>query len=125
MADAGVPERVEFGSGVASGLLILLATGRSGRDTDEGDSGKMGQGLRHRLKIGLQLSGITREEPKKTASKGKTSGTPGNDFMRTNLATVLDPNRRSNDAGEFDGALRRRIVGQEQALEKVVVYENC
>jgi len=40
VADAGVPERVEFGSGVASGLLILLATGRSGRDTDEGDSGK-------------------------------------------------------------------------------------
>src|ERR1700728_2820905 len=84
----------------------------------------MGQGLRHRLKIGLQLSGITREEPKKTASKGKTSGTPGNDFMRTNLATVLDPNRRSNDAGEFDGALRRRIVGQEQAVEKVVeIYQ--
>src|ERR1700724_2088771 len=44
--------------------------------------------------------------------------------MRTNLATVLDPNRRSNDAGEFDGALRRRIVGQEQAVEKVVeIYQ--
>ena len=44
--------------------------------------------------------------------------------MRTNLATVLDPNRRSNDAGEFEGALRRRIVGQEQAVEKVVeIYQ--
>jgi ATP-dependent Clp protease ATP-binding subunit ClpB len=44
--------------------------------------------------------------------------------MRTNLATVLDPNRRSNDAGEFDAALRRRIVGQEQAVEKVVeIYQ--
>src|SRR4030088_1235112 len=44
--------------------------------------------------------------------------------MRTNLATVLDPNRRSNDAGEFDGALRRRIVGQDQAVEKVVeIYQ--
>jgi len=44
--------------------------------------------------------------------------------MRTNLATVLDPNRRSNDAGEFDGALRRRIVGQDAALEKVVeIYQ--
>src|ERR1700716_2647284 len=44
--------------------------------------------------------------------------------MRTNLATVLDPNRRSNDAGEFDAALRRRIVGQDQALEKVVeIYQ--
>src|SRR5487761_685870 len=44
--------------------------------------------------------------------------------MRTNLATVLDPNRRSNDAGEFDGALRRRIVGQDAAIEKVVeIYQ--
>src|ERR1700726_1188905 len=44
--------------------------------------------------------------------------------MRANLATVLDPNRRSNDAGEFEAALRRRIVGQEQAVEKVVeIYQ--
>jgi ATP-dependent Clp protease ATP-binding subunit ClpA len=44
--------------------------------------------------------------------------------MRTNLATVLDPNRRSNDAREFDNALRRKIVGQDQAIEKVVeIYQ--
>src|ERR1700749_1829128 len=44
--------------------------------------------------------------------------------MRTNLATVLDPNRRSNHAGEFDAALRRRIVGQDQAVEKVAeIYQ--
>src|ERR1700758_3093021 len=44
--------------------------------------------------------------------------------MRTNLATVLDPNRRSNDAGDFDGTLRRKVVGQEQALDKVVeIYQ--
>jgi ATP-dependent Clp protease ATP-binding subunit ClpB len=44
--------------------------------------------------------------------------------MRTNLATVLDPNRRSNDAKEFDTALRRKIVGQDQAVEKVVeIYQ--
>ena len=44
--------------------------------------------------------------------------------MRTNLATVLDPNRRSNDAGEFETALRRRIVGQDQAIEKVTeIYQ--
>jgi ATP-dependent Clp protease ATP-binding subunit ClpB len=44
--------------------------------------------------------------------------------MRTNLATVLDPNRRSNDAKEFEGALRRKIVGQDQAVEKVVeIYQ--
>src|SRR5713226_8051056 len=44
--------------------------------------------------------------------------------MRTNLATVLDPTRRSNDAKEFDNALRRKIVGQDQAIEKVAeIYQ--
>src|SRR5215468_6671997 len=44
--------------------------------------------------------------------------------MRTNLATVLDPNRRSSDAKEFDTALHRKIVGQDQAVEKVVeIYQ--
>ena len=44
--------------------------------------------------------------------------------MRTHLATVLDPNRRSNDAREFDNALRRKIVGQDQAIDKVVeIYQ--
>jgi len=44
--------------------------------------------------------------------------------MITHLATVLDPNRRSNDAREFDTALRRKIVGQDQALDKVVeIYQ--
>src|SRR5579885_3306815 len=44
--------------------------------------------------------------------------------MRTNLATVLDPNRRSNDAKDFDSALRRKVVGQDQAIEKVVeIYQ--
>ena len=44
--------------------------------------------------------------------------------MRTNLATVLDPSRRSNDARDFDAALRRKIVGQDQAIEKVAeIYQ--
>src|SRR5712672_1907351 len=62
---------------------------------------------------------------KKAKRKESTSGEePGSDPMRTNLATVLDPNRRSNDAGEFDSALRRRIVGQEQAVDKVAeIYQ--
>src|SRR2546423_10139542 len=52
------------------------------------------------------------------------SGSPAHDLMRTNLATVLDPNRRSNDAGEFDAALRRRIVGEDAAVDKVVeIYQ--
>ena len=43
----------------------------------------------------------------------------GPEVMRTNLATVLDTNRRSNDARDFEGSLRRKVVGQDQALEKV------
>jgi ATP-dependent Clp protease ATP-binding subunit ClpA len=44
--------------------------------------------------------------------------------MRTGLNTALDPTRRSNDAQDFDTQLRRRIVGQEQAIEKVVeIYQ--
>ena len=73
--------------------------------------------------MSLQDPAITIEEPKKTAERESVRGT-GNDLMRTNLATVLDPNRRSNDAGEFDSALRRRIVGQDAAVEKVVeIYQ--
>jgi ATP-dependent Clp protease ATP-binding subunit ClpB len=49
---------------------------------------------------------------------------PGNETMRTNLATVLDPSRRSNDARDFETALRRKIVGQDQAIEKVAeIYQ--
>src|SRR6059036_1967837 len=44
--------------------------------------------------------------------------------MKTILSTVLDPTRRSNDARDFEGALRRKIVGQDQAVEKVVeIYQ--
>jgi len=44
--------------------------------------------------------------------------------MKSVVNTVLDPTRRSNDAREFDNALRRRIVGQDQAVEKVVeIYQ--
>ena len=44
--------------------------------------------------------------------------------MKNILNAVLDPTRRSSDAREFEAALRRRIVGQEPALEKVVeIYQ--
>jgi ATP-dependent Clp protease ATP-binding subunit ClpA len=49
---------------------------------------------------------------------------PGPEPMRTNLATVLDPNRRSNDARDFETSLRRKIVGQDQAIEKIAeIYQ--
>jgi len=44
--------------------------------------------------------------------------------MRTGLNTVLDPSRRSSDALDFETSLRRKIVGQELAVEKVVeIYQ--
>jgi ATP-dependent Clp protease ATP-binding subunit ClpB len=44
--------------------------------------------------------------------------------MKTVLNTVLDPTLRSSDAKEFDNSLRRRIVGQDPAIEKVVeIYQ--
>jgi ATP-dependent Clp protease ATP-binding subunit ClpB len=44
--------------------------------------------------------------------------------MKTVVNTMLDPTRRSNDAREFEGSIRRRIVGQDQAVEKVVeIYQ--
>lgn len=44
--------------------------------------------------------------------------------MKTGLNTALDPTRRSSDAQDFDSALRRKIVGQEAAVEKVVeIYQ--
>ena len=44
--------------------------------------------------------------------------------MKTGLNTALDPSRRSNDAQEFENALRRRIVGQDAAIEKVTeIYQ--
>lgn len=44
--------------------------------------------------------------------------------MKTGLHTALDPSLRSRDAQEFEATLRRKIVGQESALEKVVeIYQ--
>src|SRR5581483_10692627 len=44
--------------------------------------------------------------------------------MKTGLNATLDPSRRSPEALEFESALRRRIVGQDQAIEKVTeIYQ--
>src|SRR5258706_5612617 len=45
-------------------------------------------------------------------------------IMRTGLNTALDPSRRSNDARDFETALRRKIVGQDVAIDKVAeIYQ--
>jgi len=57
------------------------------------------------------------QEEAKPSSKGPA-------HMKPVLNTVLDPTLRSNDAKEFENALRRRIVGQDAAVEKVVeIYQ--
>jgi ATP-dependent Clp protease ATP-binding subunit ClpA len=44
--------------------------------------------------------------------------------MRTGLNTALDPTKRSSDAQDFDTSLRRKIVGQDAAIEKVAeIYQ--
>jgi ATP-dependent Clp protease ATP-binding subunit ClpB len=44
--------------------------------------------------------------------------------MKTGLNTALDPTRRSSDAQSFEGFLRRKIVGQDDAVEKVTeIYQ--
>jgi len=44
--------------------------------------------------------------------------------MKTGLNATLDPSRRSTDAKEFEAALRRRIVGQDTAIDKVTeIYQ--
>jgi ATP-dependent Clp protease ATP-binding subunit ClpB len=46
------------------------------------------------------------------------------DPMKNVLNSVLDPTRRGSDAREFENALRRRVVGQDQAVEKAVeIYQ--
>ena len=44
--------------------------------------------------------------------------------MRSVMNVKLDPSRRGNDAHDFEKTLRRKIVGQDDALEKVVgIYQ--
>src|SRR3954463_9911389 len=44
--------------------------------------------------------------------------------MKTGLNTALDPTLRSSDAQEFELSIRRKIVGQESAIEKVAeIYQ--
>ncbi len=44
--------------------------------------------------------------------------------MKTGLNAILDPTRRSSDAQDFDTAIRRKIVGQDDAVEKVTgIYQ--
>jgi ATP-dependent Clp protease ATP-binding subunit ClpB len=45
-------------------------------------------------------------------------------MRKSNAPTTLDPTRRSHDAAQFENALRRKIAGQDQAVEKVAeIYQ--
>jgi ATP-dependent Clp protease ATP-binding subunit ClpB len=44
--------------------------------------------------------------------------------MKTGINATLDPSRRSGDAQDFETAIRRKIVGQDAAVEKVAeIYQ--
>src|SRR5947199_131747 len=44
--------------------------------------------------------------------------------MRTGLNAALDPTRRGSDAEDFERNLRRRIVGQDDAIQKMTeIYQ--
>src|ERR1700739_3402291 len=59
-----------------------------------------------------------------SANRGPTKQGRGLTVMKTGLNTALDPSRRSSDAQECEAALRRRIVGQDAAIEKVTeIYQ--
>src|SRR5438093_3842758 len=58
------------------------------------------------------------------ATPCKPEKEPGAPIMKTIASTVLDPTRRSSDARDFETGLRRKIVGQDAAVEKVVeIYQ--
>ena len=45
-------------------------------------------------------------------------------YMKTNPTNTLDPTRRSKNITEFESALRQKIVGQDQAVERVAeIYQ--
>jgi ATP-dependent Clp protease ATP-binding subunit ClpA len=66
--------------------------------------------------------------PDNAFSQGQFEG-PGKDNqgpepMKNTVNATLDPTRRSSDARDFENALRRKIVGQDAAVEKVVeIYQ--
>src|SRR5271163_3421950 len=91
----------------------------------DGSSGQAGGGFQMTKSVTYGTVGSREAGLEGPVKAGKGLGQDrDNDLMRPNLATVLDPNRRSADAGEFEAALRRRIVGQDQAVEKVAeIYQ--
>src|SRR5271168_3682656 len=49
---------------------------------------------------------------------------PDQTLMKTAASAILDPTLRSNDARDFEASLRRKIVGQDPAVQKVVeIYQ--
>ena len=65
------------------------------------------------------VQGVLSRSPRQAQERIQTGP-----IMKTALNTVLDPTRRSNDARDFEGTLRRKIVGQDAAVEKVVeIYQ--
>src|SRR6201996_4024795 len=52
-------------------------------------------------------------------NSGEDASRQVGNYMKTGLNATLDPTRRSSEALDFEAALRRKIVGQDPAVEKV------
>jgi ATP-dependent Clp protease ATP-binding subunit ClpA len=95
----------------------------NGRFEEDGESFALFQLLNNRRVTKFVALGRMKDKLSQEV-EGPRKGIKGQTLMKTVLSTVLDPTRRSSDAREFDNALRRKIVGQDQALDKVVeIYQ--
>jgi ATP-dependent Clp protease ATP-binding subunit ClpB len=64
-------------------------------------------------------------QPHLTSHQSRVPGKAwGPKNMKTGLNTALDPTRRGTEANDFEAALRRKIVGQDPAIEKMTeIYQ--
>ncbi len=93
---------------------------------EDGEAFALGESVEHELgrqnlspPLGKQTSRFPRHR-----TKGQEGQSEGPILMKSVACTQLDPTLRSNDAREFEGALRRKIVGQDAAIEKVAeIYQ--
>ncbi|MFI5069748.1 MAG: AAA family ATPase, partial [Terriglobales bacterium] len=91
---------------------------------EDGDGFALGHGERQAR--GRQILSPSVQKPVGHFSRNKSleKAYEGPILMKSAACTTLDPTRRSTDAREFEAALRRKIVGQDAAVENVAeIYQ--
>src|SRR5208282_5099887 len=103
-----------------------ISRGRFAWDGESFALGKVAvsEGYRQTARGVTKFVASRNSKAKRHYPNGKPEKEKRPDPMKNAFNTVLDPTRRSNDARDFDNTLRRKIVGQNAALEKVVeIYQ--